>query len=121
MNDLKKLMEMKGKKKLDPMAKKAKLGVLGELKKYASDMMTNDVKGLKKVTVAAPDEEGLEEGMDKAKELLGSEEEEDEAVEGESLPESEELAPKLPDSPEEIEAMIKLLEEKKAKLGMLEE
>lgn len=60
-------------KMLSPVEKDAKMGVLKELHKMASDSMSDKIKGLKKVTVAAPDEKGLEAGLDKAKDLVSQE------------------------------------------------
>lgn len=64
---------------MEDMKKKAKLKALEGLKQVAMDMMGENFKkdkseldGLKKVTVAAPDKEGLEKGLEKAKELAGS-------------------------------------------------
>lgn len=59
-------------KKKDELKKKAKLGVLKDLKK---EMMSDMHGGLKdkmkeKVTVASDSAEGLEEGLDKAQEIL---------------------------------------------------
>jgi hypothetical protein len=79
MADYKKLMEMASDKKpeMDHKAK-AKLKVLMDLKKMAADMMGEDIEsGIKKVTVASPDKEGLKEGLEKAEELLGESEESD--------------------------------------------
>lgn len=74
MIDMKKLMEMKkNKDKLDPMYKDAKMGSLQQLKDVASQMMGDDVKGMKKVSVMAPDEAHLKEGLDKAKQMLSGE------------------------------------------------
>lgn len=74
MIDMKQLMSMKkNKDKLDPMYKDAKMGSLQQLKDVAAGMMGDDVKGMKKVTVAAPDKAHLEEGLDKAKQMLSGE------------------------------------------------
>jgi hypothetical protein len=73
MSDMKmfgKLMEKKGKGSLDPEYKSAKMDVLKALHKEMGDMMGSDLHGLKKVTVAAPDKEGLAEGLDKAEDML---------------------------------------------------
>lgn len=75
---MKELMEMlKKKKKSKEMSKDMshKMEILEQLKAMASEMMGEDLGGLKKVTVAAKDQEGLEEGLEKAKELLGKKEE----------------------------------------------
>lgn len=55
-----------------------KLEVLQHLKEMAHQMMGEDLKGLKKVTVAAKDDNGLREGLEKAEELLGGKPEDDE-------------------------------------------
>lgn len=72
-NALLKLMEKKKSGAgLDPEFKKAKMGVLGDLHSEMGRLMGEDVKGLKKVTVASPDSSGLAEGLDTAKSLLGA-------------------------------------------------
>lgn len=72
---MKKLMELMAKKKeegkmISPMEKDAKMGVLKDLHKMASDSMAEKVNGIKKVSVAAPDKKGLETGLDKAKQIV---------------------------------------------------
>lgn len=56
------------------MKKEAKSKMLQELKKMATDMMGGELKGkmdsMKKVTVAAKDDKGLEKGLDKAKDMV---------------------------------------------------
>ena len=73
MEKFNKLMEKKKSqgKEISPMARDAKMGVLKDLHKMASDSMNSKINGLKKVTVAAPDQEGLEHGLDKAKQIVG--------------------------------------------------
>lgn len=129
------------KKNMSEMEKKAKKGVLSDIMKEMSGMMAEPMKGLKKVTVAAKDQEGLEKGLDKAKEMLQGEEEEscpecEKMLEG-SCPEcsksdeeesSEEPSEEMSEesmgeeehqSIEELEKQIKKLEElKRKKLGM---
>lgn len=69
--DINELMKKKkGKEKLDPNYKGAKMGVLKEIMDMASGEMKGDLSGAHKVTVAASDEEGLKEGLDRAKESL---------------------------------------------------
>lgn len=96
------------------MKKEAKLSVLKELRKMASDMMGDDVKGgmMKKVTVASPSTEGLKEGLSKAEDMM------------ESAPESDEMDAYEDDdmdmencSPEELDAKIAKLQELKAKMS----
>lgn len=128
---LAKLMEKKGKKgDLDENYKKVKMDVLKALHKEMGSMMGDEVKDMKKVTIASPDASGLKMGLEKAKDMLsgmGEEkpemEEEAEEKEGEVCPEcgevhgdegheaeeSEEM------SMEDIEAKIKELEALKAK------
>jgi hypothetical protein len=53
------------------MDSKAKMSILKELRKMAMDDMGEGLKsGLKKVTVAAPDEKGLKEGLEKAEDIV---------------------------------------------------
>lgn len=70
MKELMDLIRSKKPSKIDPMEKEAKMGVLQEIKKLASDDMAEEIKGLKKVTVAAPDAEGLKVGLNKAEEMV---------------------------------------------------
>lgn len=64
------------KKKLDeghtlhPAERDAKMGVLKDLHKMASDSMADKIHGIKKVSVMAPDEEGLSHGLDAAKHIV---------------------------------------------------
>lgn len=76
MNDLlAKLIAKKGADdEIDPDYKNSKLSVLQQLKDEMTKMMAGDLSGaanLKKVTVAAPDQAGLKDGLAKAQELMG--------------------------------------------------
>ena len=51
--------------------KMAHMQVLKDLRQMAMDAMGEGMSDMKKVTVAADDDEGLEEGLKKAKEMLG--------------------------------------------------
>lgn len=66
------MMDAKKKSKMHPMEQKAKMSVLDDLSKMADDAMGGKLAGMSKVTVAADDKDGLEEGLSKAKSLLGS-------------------------------------------------
>lgn len=66
-----KLLEKKG-KKLDPMEQKARGDVLSDLHGQASDAMGSKLGDLKKVAVESNSSEGLQAGLDKAKELLSN-------------------------------------------------
>jgi hypothetical protein len=68
-----KLIEKKKKEGKVPseMESQAKGSVLSDLMSQLSDMGMDKVKGIKKVTVAAPDKSGLAEGLAKAKAMLG--------------------------------------------------
>lgn len=52
--------------------KAAKMHVLHQIHKMASDAMGDDIKGLKKVTVASNDDQGLQEGLAHAKQMLAA-------------------------------------------------
>lgn len=56
--------------KMSPMEQKAKGSVLSELMQSMDGMDTDKLQGMKKVTVAAPDKEGLEAGLSKAADLV---------------------------------------------------
>lgn len=109
---LMKLMQEKKAKKLSPIEKNAKMNVLKDIQDMASDEMGSKLKGLKKVSVASDSKEGLQEGLDKAKELLDkniSEQKEDESSEHESMEsESEELAEEAMESEEQPEEEMSL-------------
>ena len=94
------------------MKKDAKLCVLKELRKMASDMMGEDLKGMKKVTVAAPDKASLKAGLEKAEEMMESEE----SPEMDEMEESEEESSEEM-SADEIDAKIQELMEMKKKLS----
>lgn len=49
---------------------KGKMSALKGLHKMASDMMGQDMMGLKKVSVMAKDKKGLAQGLDKAKQMV---------------------------------------------------
>lgn len=107
MDIFKDIMKKKQDKPLDPTYKDAKMSVLKEIKKLAAEAMGDDLKGLKEVTVASDNPEGLEMGLEKAKELVGVEGEEAEAPEVADIDESE--------LTEEEEALLeKLLAKKKS-------
>ena len=72
---MKELMELMKKKKSEGGEMKedkmsSKLKVLRELRGMANEAIGSDLPSLKKVTVAAPDKEGLEAGLEKAEELV---------------------------------------------------
>ena len=106
----------------DDMKKDAKLKVLKELRSMASGMMGDDLKDgmMKKVTVASPNKEGLKEGLDKAKEILGEHAPDEGSDEEEASESPEEEASEDEDlencSPEEIDAKIAKLQEYKKKM-----
>lgn len=62
-----------GQKDMDPKAKEAKMGVLKHISKMAGDAMANDLHGFKKVSVAAPDNQSLKEGLKMAQDYVGGE------------------------------------------------
>lgn len=95
------------------MKKDAKKGMLKGLSDQMREMMGEGYEGMKdmkKVTVASPTEEGLEEGLDKAKEILKKKLGEDaEMEESEEREEKEEMSKE--DIQEKIEKLQKLLED----------
>ena len=95
--DLMKKLEKKGKSGMSEEDKRAKMDVLHELYNTAMDLMGGKVKGdldsLKSVSVMSDDDEGLEEGLELAEELLGmTEEDEDFPEVGEDVEEIEDAA-----------------------------
>lgn len=89
------------KKGLSDLEKQAKMKALKEAHKSMSDLMAGDLKGMKKVTVASNSKEGLQEGLDKAEEVLGEQDDDDmEMSEKEELKQDD-----LEDNQEESEPM----------------
>lgn len=112
------MFEKKTKKGMSDVEQKAKMSVVEAMRKMAEEEMGGRVGGLKKVTVASKDENGLKAGLDKAKELVGHMPD-DESMEdpNEELSESPEMeaSEDEPTTPEEIDEKIKellLLKEK---------
>lgn len=111
--------------KMKPHEKAAKMKALDDLKGVMQDMMRGDLDSVKKVTVAADSKEGLEEGLDKAKEMLphgedeleeeASEPKEEEAVESPEE-ESKEEEMELPEDAESLAKLEELIKQKLAKL-----
>ena len=66
--DMKELF--KSKKKIGDNERDAKMSVLKEVSDMAGSAMGDKLKGLKKVSVMAPDSEHLKEGLDSAKKLV---------------------------------------------------
>lgn len=118
-----KLMKMAaGKKKsnLSDVEKDAKMSVLHELKKLATDKMKDNLGGLKKVTVASPDKQGLSKGLEAAQAMMEGEEigESDEEAVAEDLDLAGDRSPEDMSemSEEEIDAKLQELMEKKKAL-----
>lgn len=114
---VKKLMEKKKARKLSPVEKKAKMGVLSELKDDMSSEMGGSLKDMmaKKVSVMASNKEDLKKGLDKAKELVGHMPNgEDGQLEDMEAEESGEEG--MAEAAEDVDSEIAKLEEKLAKL-----
>jgi hypothetical protein len=78
---------------IDPKHKEAKMGILKQISEMAGGAMGDDIKGLKKVTVASDSPKGLKEGLSKAKDLVEGSDEEEEASESSDEAEAEGDAP----------------------------
>lgn len=107
---LKKKKAEQGDKPMDSKKMQAKAGVVKDLMTTLKDLMANDIKGLKKVTVAADTKEGLKEGLEKAEEIIEKNPAELEASEDEENDKSEEKS-----EDEKIAELEKQLQELKAK------
>lgn len=96
-------------KKLSPIEKKASSKVLQDLRAHAQSMMSDKVKGLKKVTVASDSKEGLKKGLSKAEEILGVKKSASDVTKspmGEEFGESEDATKNMAeDAGEEIEGL----------------
>lgn len=112
---MKELKELLGaKKKLDPIEKDAKLSAIKNMRKMAGDMMADDMKSMKKVTVAAPDQESLEAGLEKAKDVV--EDMPEDMMEESPEDEMSEVVEAC-ETPEDIDKLIAKLNEKKLELA----
>jgi hypothetical protein len=126
------MMDKKSMKKNGNPALEGKLAAVKELRDLASSLIQDGIggklKGLKEIKVASNSPEGLKKGLEKAKEMVSHESPEDESMEmpeGEELESSEEEASESKyddmleqcETPEEIDELIKKLEDKKAKLS----
>lgn len=70
-----KMMKMLAKKRdLSPSQRQAKMDVVNQLRDIASGEMRDKMDGLKKVSVMSDSQEGLEHGLDKAKQVVSSDE-----------------------------------------------
>jgi len=135
MDKMKMLKKKKEDSEMSPTHKAAKMSVLSELRDQAMEAMGNGLKAKQKVAVSASSPEGLEKGLDKAKEIVSEakemdhcsmceandgscpdhpakESEEAEAYAGEETPE-EEMAEYAEMSPEELERTIEHLQKLK--------
>lgn len=118
MHKFDKLMEKmkKSGKELDPLEKEAKMSVVKAMRDAASDEMSDRLGSLKKVTVAADSKEGLEKGLDKAKELMDKMPESEEMEDTEEDSEAEESEEECM-TPEKIDSKIKELLALKEKMS----
>lgn len=113
---LKKKAAEQSKEPVDPKKIEAKKNVVQEIMDMLSGDMANQMKGLKKVTVASDSSEGLEKGLNKAHELLGAE---SEVSEDEMEDDSEEMMDDQASEDAKIAELEKQLAELKAKKSMV--
>jgi len=114
MKSFQKMMEKKKASKMSPVEKDAKMNVLEDLRNHAMKAMGGKIK---KVTVASDSKEGLEKGLDMAKEKVEEvESDEDESIESPEMESSEEEC----NTPEEIDEKIAELLKKKEELKKLQ-
>lgn len=118
--ELMRLMEKKKGKELDSVEQEARLNVLDDLRKVAMDEMGERLKGLKKITVAAEDKEGLKQGLEKAEEILENEEVDHEMHEAMESPEEEAMEHAMGEESSEDEEDEDSLEMLKAKIAELQ-
>lgn len=109
---LKKKAQQKG--KVDPSKLEAKANIMRSLSDELGKDISEDLKGLKKVTVASDSEEGLKEGLEKAEDVLeGKEEEEsnesemENEEEGEESESSDDLQSKIAELEKQLEELKK--------------
>lgn len=103
---------------MDDLMKQGKLSALKKIREIASQCMQDDMKsgGLKKVSVLSDSPEGLEKGLEKAKEIVDSGS--TESMEGSEPEEYEDMMDdgSQEESVDSLEEQIKALMEKKLKL-----
>lgn len=118
---LKKKAAEQSKEPVNPKMLEAKKNVVKEIMDMLKGDMAGQMKGLKKVTVASNDEEGLKKGLNKAQEIIGSATEDSEPSEDELEGETEEspMAESAESSDEEIAELEKKIAELKAKKHMV--
>jgi hypothetical protein len=106
-----------GEEEMDPTEKKAKMDVLGEIRDLATKDMGDEVRGLKKVTVAADSEKGVMEGLNKAKDVIEGKLDDAKTASDKAFPsdDAEEKDEMDHMDDDELEAMIAALQAKKAK------
>lgn len=105
-------------KVLKPEMAQHKMEVIENLMEAMGEDMGNQLKGMKKVTVAAPDKEGLEEGLEKAKEVVEEAPMEEESEDSEESDDSEESEDKIEEKEsDEIAELKAKIAELQAKLG----
>lgn len=101
--------------------KNAKMSVLSHLRDMAQESMGSKLKGLKKVSVASDSPEGLEKGLDKAKEIISSDDAEQEMADENSGHEQMSHVPHPEEVPNEHDEDMSLdeIEEKLQELQVL--
>lgn len=106
---------------MSDMKSKAQLDVLKNLRKSAMDDMGESYnKGMKKVSVVSPTQEGLEKGLDKAEDLLSSMPEQEEDYEAKADAKLQELVDMCKSS-EDLDHKIAFLQRaKEEKFGSSE-
>lgn len=108
------------KREMSDTERDVKTGLMKDLKKMAAGHMAGELRGLKKVTVAAQDKEGLKAGLEKAEEVVDGVEPkgvlEGQLAEVEAEAETDEDEDKEECSEEELDAEIAALMAKKEAL-----
>lgn len=100
-----KMLEERAKKakKMSGPEKQAKMDAVREIDGMASKMMSDKLRGIKQVSVAAPDKEGLQKGLDMAEEIVGGDEAQDSKDQYESDESKEEASSEEKESSEDQE------------------
>lgn len=101
---IKKLASKAKHKEMSPAELEAKKAVLHHLMSDMDEMMAGKMNGLKKVTVASNSEEGLEHGLDKAKDVLHKMPKHEESAEDIDPEDEEKSEGAFPDDHEHVDA-----------------
>lgn len=107
------LQKRKGHKEMSDTEMEAKKSVIEHMRDMAAGMMGDNLKSLKKVTVASDSEEGLKKGLEKAEDIIDQKMDDEGEDEEEMEADSEEMSEEELNA--KLEKLMALKEKMKAK------